>query len=340
MPPAARARRAPADPAPSPRRTPSVPHAHDSGRRRRQASGIRAPGAGLTAAAGRPTLEGGGREERRVGQIVGAAGVPHTPHFPGIVRRGEPLGRELERLYGEVAGVLRELAPDVLVVFTSDHYNTFFVESVPIFSIGVAESAAGPSDYAELPRCEARIDAAFARRIQAELVRAEFDVGMSQEFELDHAVTVPLHFLMPGMDVPIVPVFVSGLMPPIPLSRRCHALGAAIRAVVEEDPAPTRVAVLASGSFSLEIGGPRISADSHTGVPDPRWAERVLTLLDAAEVGKLVAEASEEQLARAGNAGGELLDWIAMLGTFDPRAPVFLEAQERFGHAYAAWRMT
>ncbi|MEV0616327.1 hypothetical protein AB0I81_23630 [Nonomuraea sp. NPDC050404] len=271
-------------------------------------------------------------------RIVGAVGVPHTPHFPGIVRRGEALAPELERLYGEVAGHLRDLAPDVLIVFTSDHYNTFFVESVPIFSIGVAESAAGPGDYRELPACEVAIDAEFARRIQAHVVRAEFDVGMSQEFELDHAVTVPLHFLTPGMEVPIVPVFVSGLMPPIPLSRRCHALGAAIRAAVEDDPAPKRVAVLASGSFSLEIGGPRISADSHTGVPDPRWAERVVSLLAGGEVGKLVAEAGEEQLAQAGNAGGELLDWVAMLGTFDPGAPAFLEAQPGFGHAYGAWR--
>jgi protocatechuate 4,5-dioxygenase beta chain len=99
----------------------------------------------------------------------------------------------------------------------------------------------------------------------------------------------------------------------------------------------SRVAVIASGSFSLEIGGPRISEDSHTGVPDPAWVERVLELLRAADVATLVSEATDERLWRAGNAGGELLDWIAMLGMFDPRPPDFLDVQPQFGHAYVAW---
>jgi protocatechuate 4,5-dioxygenase beta chain len=270
-------------------------------------------------------------------EIVGAVGVPHTPHFPGIVDRREPLAADLERLYGKVATQLRRLAPDVLIFFTCDHYNIFFVESVPIFSIGVADAARGPSDYRELKAYDVPIDAPLARDIQAHVVRAGFDVGMSQEFELDHPVTVPLHFLTPAADVPIVPVFISGLMPPLPPSWRCYALGAAIRAAVQRNPEPKRVVALASGSFSLEIGGPRMSAHSHTGVPDPEWAGHVLSRLGAAQVGELVAEATEKQLTQAGNAAGELLAWIAMLGMIGPCSPVFLEAQPEFGHAYGAW---
>jgi protocatechuate 4,5-dioxygenase beta chain len=95
--------------------------------------------------------------------------------------------------------------------------------------------------------------------------------------------------------------------------------------------------VLASGSFSLEIGGPRISETSHTGVPDPAWLGRVVELLRAGQVAELVEEATDEQLWKAGNAGGELLDWIAMLGTVDPAPPASLEVQAQFGHAFAAW---
>ncbi len=284
-------------------------------------------------------------------EVVGGVGVPHTPHFPRIVDQREPpgLAREIARLYGEVARQLRALDPDVLVVFTADHYNTFFVSSLPVFSIGVAPSAAGPSDYPELPRHRVPIAAALARRLQAHLVRAEFDVGVSQEFEFDHPVTVPLHFLTPRMDVPVVPVFIGALCPPLPPARRCLALGAAIRAALETDPdlrlqveggrggRSPRVAALASGSFSLEIGGPRISDHSHTGVPAPAWFERVLGLLRAGRVGQLVEEATEQRLAEAGNAGGELLLWIAMLGMLGPSAPCLLEAQPEFGHAYGAW---
>ncbi len=271
-------------------------------------------------------------------QIVGAVGVPHTPHFPGIVARGEPPAAEIERLYGTVARHLHGMRPDVLVFFTCDHYNIFFVESLPIFSIGVADSAEGPSDYPELARYTVPMASPLARRIQEHAVRSGFDVGMSQEFEVDHPVTVPLHFLTPDMRVPIVPFFISGLMPPLPAASRCHALGQAVAEAVAEYPDATRVAAIASGSFSLEIGGPRINRQSHTGVPEPGWVSRVASLLGSGKVAELVAEATAEQLTEAGNAGGELLTWIAMLGMVGPAEPVFLETQTELGHAFGAWR--
>ena len=273
-----------------------------------------------------------------MGEIVGGVGVPHTPHFPGIAERDEPLAADLRRLYGRAARHLAELAPDVIVFFTCDHYNIFFVESLPVFSIGVAPSAWGPSDYLELPAYDVPIASGLARRIQAHAVRSGFDVGMSQEFEFDHPVTVPLHFLTPRMDVPIVPVFIGGLVPPLPPGWRCNALGEVIREAVERIPDGKRVAVVASGSFSLEIGGPRISETSHTGVPDPEWADRILARMQAGETAQLAAEATEEQLTRAGNAAGELLTWIAMLGLLGGGRPEFLEPQRDFGHAYGCWR--
>jgi aromatic ring-opening dioxygenase catalytic subunit (LigB family) len=270
-------------------------------------------------------------------QIVGGFGVPHNPHFPGWVAGGNPLAGEILRLYGAVAEELRRVEPDVLVFFTADHYNIFFEACVPIFSIGVAESAAGASDYPELPRREVPIAADLARHVQAETVRAGFDVGMSQEFEFDHTVIAPLHFLVPGEPIPVVPVFVNALIPPLPSASRCLALGRAIAAAVRTAPQDVRVAAVASGSFSLEIGGPRIGSTSHTGVPAPEWVDRVLELLRAGAVARLVEEATEECLAHAGNAGGEILEWIAMLGMVAARAPAFLDAQPEFGHAYAAW---
>jgi protocatechuate 4,5-dioxygenase beta chain len=268
-------------------------------------------------------------------EIVGAFGVPHNPHFPLWVTNGAPLAGEIERLYGAVAEHLRRVHPDVLLFLTGDHYNVFWDACVPVFSIGVAESARGCSDYPELPPRKVRVDSSLARHLHAEAIRAGFDVGMSQEFALDHTFVAPLQLL--GAEVPIVPVWVNALIPPLPSAHRCHALGRALRAALESAPSGARVAVVASGSFSLEIGGPRISEESHTGVPDPAWAARVLALLGDAHVDELVAEATPERLARAGNAGGELLEWITMLGTFAPRRPAFLEAQPAFGHAYGAW---
>jgi gallate dioxygenase len=272
-----------------------------------------------------------------IAEIVGGFGVPHNPHFPLWVADGAPAAAEIERMYGGVAEQLRHVRPDVLIVFTADHYNMFFETCVPIFAIGVAESAAGASDYPQLPRRVVPIAADLARRLHGHAVHAGFDVGMSQELELDHTIIAPLGFLFADDVPPIVPVFVNGLIPPLPSARRCLALGRAIADAVRAAPEPLRVAVVASGSFSLEIGGPRISETSHTGVPAPEWVDRVMALLGEGAVAQLVDEATEERLAHAGNAGGELLEWIAMLGTIAPSRPAFLDVQPAFGHAYAAW---
>jgi len=73
------------------------------------------------------------------------------------------------------------------------------------------------------------------------------------------------------------------------------------------------------------------------GVPDPDWAKRVCVLLEQGATETLLAEATSEQMLRAGNVGGELLDWIAMLGAVGARRPKFVTPQMEQGHAYAAW---
>jgi gallate dioxygenase len=273
-------------------------------------------------------------------KLVGGVGVPHTPHFPLMAQRDDDLGREITRLYASVAAELAAMRPDVVILLSSDHYNTFFVSSLPIFSIVTAPSASGPVDYRELQQRTIPMHSELAHRLQDQLVKADFDIGQTQEFGLDHPMTIPLHFLMPDSPVPVIPLFVSGLMPPLPSVRRCYLLGQTLRAILESFDDDGRVAVIASGSFSLEIGGPQLSDHSHVGVPDPDWVVRVMELLSAGDIEQLLVESDGDQVSKAGNAGGELLDWITMLGAVQPTAPAaFLEAQVDWGHGYGAWHV-
>jgi hypothetical protein len=43
-------------------------------------------------------------------------------------------------------------------------------------------------------------------------------------------------------------------------------------------------------------------------------------------------------LLKAGIVGGELLNWIAMLGAIGDRSPTFVAPQLQNGHAYGVWR--
>jgi aromatic ring-opening dioxygenase catalytic subunit (LigB family) len=276
----------------------------------------------------------------RVAEIVGALGIPHNPFTALAIARGEESVEESRQLYATLAEHLRAMAPDTLIIFTTDHYNLFFELSVPIFAIGVAESSTGPSDYPMLPRyADVAIDAELAGELQGALVAAGFDVGRSQEFALDHTILAPLGVMVPQMDVALVPFWISSSMQPIPSAARCHALGAALARALRASALERRVVVAASGAFSFEVGGPRMSETSHVGVPAPEWAMRVTELLAAGDVASVVAETTPQQLEAAGNAAGEILDWIAMLGAVEERPATWIAAQRDEGHAYAAWRL-
>ncbi len=244
----------------------------------------------------------------------------------------------MARLYAEVARHVEAVDPDVLVVFDSDHFNTFFFDNLPIFLVGSTKSIAGPNDHTPMPQYRLRGHAPLAAHVRATGIGRGFDLSLSQDFDVDHSIMVPLHFLTPHMRISIVPIFINGLAPPLPGTRRCYALGEMVRAAVEAWPDHLRVAVLASGSFSLEIGGPKIPHGERAGTPDPEWAGRVQHLLQQARIDDLLEEATATRMLRAGNIGGELLNWIAMLGVIGARKPRFIEPQRDHGHSYAAWR--
>jgi Catalytic LigB subunit of aromatic ring-opening dioxygenase len=140
------------------------------------------------------------------------------------------------------------------------------------------------------------------------------------------------------MDIPIVPVFINGIVHPLPAARRCYALGQMLRHAVESLPNHTRVAVLGSGSFSLDVGGPLSPRGAYSGVPDADWTRSILGYLRNGKADDLLNAATSERLARAGNVAGELLNWIAMLGVIGSQKPRFLEPQMEHGHAYGVWR--
>jgi gallate dioxygenase len=271
-------------------------------------------------------------------QIVAGFGVPHTPIFPHFVKRDGP-DCEIARLFGAQKNELAAARPDLIVMFDTDHLNTFFLNDLPIFAVGIDETFKAPNDEPrDVPNYVVPSHAALAAHIRAAAVAAGFDVGMTQHFSVDHSITVPLHFLTPDMRVPVIPFFISGHLPPLPKAERCHALGEAVARAIETWPERLRVVIMGSGSFSLEVGGPRMAPGRSDGVPDPDWAMRVIRLLEAQETERLIAEATEHQMLKAGNVGGELLNWIAMLGAIGNRKPTYVAPQMQNGHAYGVWR--
>lgn len=272
-------------------------------------------------------------------KIVAAYAVPHTPSFVADVAQ-TGASHEAARFFASVKSHLDQVDAEILVLIQNDHFNTFFFNNWPTFAIGVAECAEGPSDQTPgMPQYHVSIEQTAASFLLEHLVTAGFDFSASHELSLDHAVLVPLHFLTPEMTRPIVPVFINCLVPPLPTARRCYALGQALKKAIESWPGDSRIAVIASGSLSLEVGGPLIDPGKTFGVPDKKWAARVVDLVKHSQHSELLAEATPVRMAQAGNVGGELLIWLTLLGIVGSSQPQIVIEQPALGNAFAAWRL-
>lgn len=271
--------------------------------------------------------------------IVAGFGMPHNPGAPALAAREGPQG-ETARHYAEMAKHLKAIAPDVLIVFTDDHFNTFFLDNFPTFAIGIADTTSGPNDQTPMPRYEVAVPGDLATHIRNAAIAHGFDISLVQDFEVDHAVMVPLHFLTPDMGIPVLPIFINCLAPPLPSAQRCFALGETVRDAVASWPQPLRVAAIGSGSFSLEIGGPKIPVGNRAAcTPDPQWSQHVQELLSERRINDLIGEATTARMLQAGNIGGELLNWIALLGAIGTHKPITVLPQNDHGQAFVAWRL-
>jgi aromatic ring-opening dioxygenase catalytic subunit (LigB family) len=268
-------------------------------------------------------------------EFVAGIGVPHSPHYPAQYPKDGP--QETPRLFRELAAHLAAAQPDAIIVFANDHFNTFFLNNFPTFAIGVADESFGPNDQTKMPHYDLKVQSSLAKHVRTVGVEDGFDLSVTQEFGVDHAMLVPLHYLTDGVKIPVVPIWVNAFVKPLPTAPRCHALGAMARRAIESWPQKLRVAAIGSGSFSLEIGGPRIKPGERTSVPDPVWSKHVRARIDRAEIDELVKEATPEQMWKAGNIGGELLNWIALLGLVGKHRPRCIIGEGE-GDAFAAWR--
>lgn len=249
----------------------------------------------------------------------------------------------------EAAGLVAEARPDAVVVIGSNHFRGFFLDLMPAVTVGVAECVgAGESGT---PGGPLPVDADLARHVVDSLVDNEFDVAFSLRLQVDHGITHSLQYLVPGLDVPIVPVVLNMFAPPLPTLRRCHRLGAQIGRAIASDGRDKRVVVIASGGLSHRLPWPKwfetFSDDDRFLVeawvngrtawrdyevrrrqiiraaePDinPDFDRRFLHLLATSRLEEILGWDNDRVEAEAGNGGQEIRSWVAMAAAVGPAA--------------------
>jgi protocatechuate 4,5-dioxygenase, beta chain len=256
-------------------------------------------------------------------ELVEIMGISHSPNFPGQIAEPnpEPAIVEAAHDYELMRKRMAASKPDVLIVIASDHLNQFFMDNMPAFLIGKAPRAEGPFPHEVrtfgIAPYRARVEIDVAKSMLQAAPKMGVDFSFSDEFRIDHAFTVPLNFIRPEMDLPIVPIFTNVMAPPVPPAQRFFAVGKAIRKIIAGLPSNKRVGVLSSGHLAIEIGGPKEGRSSS----DPEFDRRMMNLVGRGDVENVIKEATWENMMASGNVTPGFLNFVLLMGLADGKAP-------------------
>jgi len=239
--------------------------------------------------------------------LVFAGVCSHAPGIVGRAERADPVVRD--SFYASLAGMRAEMEatePDALIVVAAEHFANFFMNNMPSFAIGMADSFAGPIEdpaWLGIDKVSVPGNADLSRRV-IERVMNRCDVAYAEEWLFDHGIMVPLHFLTPAYDLPIIPVNINCQGPPLAPLHRVWQLGEALRDAA--DAVPERIALIGTGGLSHWPATPDSGKINEAWDRDflDRWCRNDrATLLDYDD-GRLYAE--------AGQGGFEIRTYLAV----------------------------
>jgi 2,3-dihydroxyphenylpropionate 1,2-dioxygenase len=216
-----------------------------------------------------------------------------------------------------------------------------FLDLVPAFTVGVGEVLG--AGEAQTPSGPLPVDTDLARTVVDTMIDEGFDPAFSVRLTVDHGITHALQYLVPDLDVPIVPVVINMFAPPLVPLRRSHGLGRAIGTAVSQDGRAKRVAVIASGGLSHRLPWPAWFAAAsdddrflveawlngradwaryevrrreiiRAAAPDvnPGFDRWFLDLVASGDVDPVLTRSAAEIEAEAGNGAQEIRSWVAM----------------------------
>ena len=159
--------------------------------------------------------------------------------------------------------------PDALIVVAAEHFANFFMNNMPAYCMGMAEQYEGPIEDEEW--------LAIKRRripgnpdLSGRLIRSvmeDTDLAYAEEWKFDHGIMVPLNFLTPRYDLPVIPVNINCQGPPLTPLHRAWRFGQALRRACDEQP--ERIALVGTGGVS------HWPATPDSGVINEAWDHRI-----------------------------------------------------------------
>ena len=155
--------------------------------------------------------------------LVFAGVCSHAPGITGRAHMADPDGRD--RFYDgfrKMGDDLRAAKPDAVVIIAAEHFANFFMNNMPSFAIGMADTYEGPIEdpgWLGIERRQVPGNRDISQRFITEVMKGS-DIAYAEEWKFDHGIMVPLHFLTPDYDIPVIPVNINCQGPPLAPSMR------------------------------------------------------------------------------------------------------------------------
>ncbi|MCF6389431.1 3-carboxyethylcatechol 2,3-dioxygenase [Mycobacterium sp. MBM] len=279
--------------------------------------------------------------------------MSHSPllNLPG------PSAELLEDIDTQLAAArafVADFDPELVVIFSPDHYNGFFYRLMPPFCIGSAANGVG--DYGSYSG-PLDVPARLAEEMAAAAWEHGVDVALSAAMDVDHGTVQPLEALFGDAGSrPVIPVFVNSVATPLGPLRRARALGTAIGEYLHA--VDRRVLVIGSGGLSHDppvptlatappaalariVGGAPMTPEARSARQDaviaaahdfahgrsplqplnPDWDRALLDLIDTNRLAEVDGWNNEWIAREAGNSAHEIRTWVAAFAALAAQGP-------------------
>ncbi len=239
--------------------------------------------------------------------LVFAGICSHAPGITGRANMATPALREpLYAAFGQLREQLRESRPDAIIVVAAEHFANFFMNNMPSFAIGMADQYHGPIEdpaWLRIARVVIPGNAALSQRLIQSIMQS-VDVAFAEEWKFDHGIMVPLSFVTPDFDLPVIPVNINCQGPPLAPLHRVWAFGEAVRRAA--DAVPERIALLGTGGIS------HWPATPDSGRINEPWDRELLDRWVRNDKAALLAYKDAETYREAGQGGFEIRTFISV----------------------------
>lgn len=277
----------------------------------------------------------------------------HTP-LMGNVSAGADNEERVREQFAVLSAEVDDYDPELVIIFSPDHFRGFFYDLLPCFTIGVRAEALGDYGIGSGPY---DVPEDLALECARACHTAGVDASISYRMKADHGFSQLLVLLGGSVDRwPVIPVHVNCAGPPLPTFARVRVLGDAIGAWAASTG--KRVLILGSGGLSHDPPMPSIAnappdivemmIDNRNPTPEalkareesnyevgrrladgtsdrlplnPEWD---IALMQAFEDGKLdtLDPLSEAELSAVGGCGGhEVRCWVAAYAALAASGP-------------------